>query len=282
LTQLVEIAEQTGAPWIRIAPVRTPTLPPATHTNVYILGQGRLAIIDAASPYPDEQTRLDALVAALERGGETVAELVLTHHHPDHVSGAMHLAARLGVGIAAHRATADKLAGRVTVTRTLAEDELLPYGPRGFRALFTPGHAPGHLCFVDEASRAVVAGDMVASVGTIIVEPDDGGDMRVYLDSLARLRALDASALLPAHGPPITDANAKLDFYVHHRLEREGRVLAALTREPQTLTALVPPAYPDVPPAIHPLAARSLYAHLLKLEFEGRTARDDQGRWRLV
>jgi endoribonuclease LACTB2 len=268
-----------GSPWFRVLPVRTPTLPPATHTNVYVVGQGRLAVIDPASPYAEERAALDAALDALAAAGETVAEVVLTHHHVDHVSGAEHLATRLGVPIAAHAATARKLAERVKVTREIADGERLPYGPDGLRALFTPGHAPGHLCFVDESSRAIVAGDMVASVGTIIVEPDDDGDMAVYLDSLARLRAQDGRCLLPAHGPPIWDAAGKIDFYIAHRLEREARVYAALSAEPHTVVELVPPAYPDVSPAIYGLAAKSLLAHLIKLERDGRAIRESD-RWR--
>src|SRR5581483_3819767 len=166
---------------------------------------------------------------------------LLTHHHVDHVSGAAHLAARLGVPVAAHRETAARVRGRVEVTRLIDDGERLPYGPKGLRALFTPGHAPGHLCFVDEASRVVIAGDMA-----------------VYLASLARVKAERAAALLPAHGPPILDADGKLDFYVKHRLEREQRVLAALSGALRTVEELVPPAYPDVPPQVWPLAARSL------------------------
>jgi glyoxylase-like metal-dependent hydrolase (beta-lactamase superfamily II) len=123
---------------------------------------------------------------------------------------------------------------------------------------------------------------MVASIGTIIVEPDDGGDMAVYLDSLRRLRKLGAAPLLPAHGPPVIDkrdANGKLDFYVQHRLEREAKVLAALSAKPRAVEELVPPAYPEVPPQIWPLAARSLLAHLYKLEKEGRARRYEDGRW---
>ena len=148
--------------------------------------------------------------------------------------------------------------------------------------MFTPGHAPGQLCFVDAKAKAIVAGDMVASVGTIIIEPDDSGDMRLYLESLKRLRGeVDAGAtrLLPAHGPPIVDGGARLDFYVAHRLEREARVAATLDAAPATLEALVPAAYPDVPAAIYPLAARSLLAHLQKLEYDGRARRHEDGRW---
>jgi endoribonuclease LACTB2 len=272
-----------GAPWIRIFPVRTPTLPPATHTNVYLIGERALTIFDPASPYPDEQAALDRALDELAADGHPVEELVLTHHHVDHVSGAAHLVERLAVGVAAHRETAARVAGRVRVTRYLDDGGRLDCAPNGLTIMLTPGHAPGHLCFLDEKSRAIVAGDMIASVGTIIIEPDDGGDMSEYLDSLARLRRLGARTLLPAHGPPITDADARLDFYVAHRLERERRVEAALSPAPRTVEELVPAAYPDVAPAIYPLAARSLYAHLIKLEREGRARRvpDGDERWSL-
>jgi glyoxylase-like metal-dependent hydrolase (beta-lactamase superfamily II) len=254
------------APWIRIFPVRTPTLPPATHTNVYIIeGPDGVVVIDPASPWEDEQARLDE---ALEELQIPVVEIVLTHHHLDHCSGAAHLAERLKVGIAAHAETASRV--RFDVTRIIGEGDVIA---GSFVALHTPGHAPGHLCFHDRRSQALIAGDMVASIGTIIVEPDDGGDMGVYLDQLRRLRTLGAAPLLPAHGPPVEDAAGKLDFYVKHRLEREARVVAALSAKPQSVEELVPPAYPDVPPQIWPLAARSLLAHLYKLEKDGGAAR---------
>ena len=269
-----------GAPWIRVIPLRTPTLPPATRTNCYIVGdRGRALVFDPATPYADEQARLDAWLAA---EGIALSAIVLTHHHVDHVGDAARLAGKHGVPVWAHRETASRVAGRVHVSRTLDDGEELDVGAGRLRAVFTPGHAPGHLCFVDAAARAIVAGDMVASVGTIIIEPDDAGDMRLYLESLRRLRReVDAGAacLLPAHGPPIVDGGARLDFYVAHRLEREGRVAAALGEAPATIEALVPPAYPDVAPALYPLAARSLLAHLQKLEYDGRAHRHADGRW---
>ncbi|HEY2743429.1 MAG TPA: MBL fold metallo-hydrolase [Polyangia bacterium] len=269
-----------GAPWIRVIPLRTPTLPPATRTNCYIVGDGARALaIDPATPYADEQARLDAWLLAEK---VTLAAVVLTHHHVDHVGDAARLAAKHGVPVWAHRETASRVAGRVSVSRLLDDGERLDVGPSELRALFTPGHAPGHLCFVDAKARAIVAGDMVASVGTIIIEPGDSGDMRLYLESLARLRGeVDGGAtrLLPAHGPPIVDGGARIDFYVAHRLEREARVAAALRDAPATVQALVPAAYPDVAAAIYPLAARSLLAHLKKLEHDGRARCHADGRW---
>jgi glyoxylase-like metal-dependent hydrolase (beta-lactamase superfamily II) len=229
-------------------------------------------VVDPASPYDEEQAALDAALDALPK---PVVEIFLTHHHLDHVSGAAHLAKRLGIGIAAHALTAEKLRGRVEVTRIIDEGERVA---DSFVALHTPGHAPGHLCLHDEKSNALVCGDMIASIGTIIIEPDDDGDMGVYLDQLTRLRAMKASVLLPAHGPPVEDADGKLAFYVKHRLEREAKVIAALSSEPRTVEELVPPSYPEVQPQIWPLAARSLLAHLYKLKNEGR-ARENEGRW---
>ncbi len=267
------------APGIEIAMLRTPTLPPATHTNCYVVGARELIVIDPASPWDDERAALDNALDALAAQGRRVREIWLTHHHVDHVSGAAHLAKRLGVPVAAHPITAQLVAGRIAVTRLLRDGhvELLAGDgerpERRLRAIFTPGHAPGHLCFLEETTGYIVAGDMVAGIGSIVVDPDEG-DMIEYLASLARLAALAPRALLPAHGPTITAPAAKLAEYVKHRLWREERVATALAaRGHATALDLVPSVYEDVPVALHPLAARSLLAHLQKLVKDGRVVR---------
>jgi glyoxylase-like metal-dependent hydrolase (beta-lactamase superfamily II) len=252
-------------------------LPPATHTNVYLVGRGEIAVIDPASPYAEERAALDEILDTL---GERVVEILLTHHHVDHVSGARHLAARLGVGVAAHAVTARLVGDRIPISRVVGDGEVLRVGGAELEAVFTPGHAPGHLAFFERRAGALIAGDMVASIGTIIVDPPEG-DMRLYLASLARLRALGAKWLLPAHGPFVDDPERLLAFYVAHRLEREGRVVAALAAGAARVEELVPRAYPDVSPALWPLAARSLLAHLYKLRDEGRASESD-GAWAAI
>ena len=267
---------------ISVLAIRTPTLPPATHTNAYLVGTREAVLVEPASPYDDEIARTVAWVAsAVERGLELRA-LVLTHHHPDHAGGAAALRERLGLPVWAHPATAERLRGVVEVDRMLEHGERIELDgpiPTVLEAVHTPGHAPGHLCFSDAWSRALIAGDMVASVGTILVEPVDG-DMAQYLRSLAQMRDLRASALLPAHGAPIADPTAKLDEYIAHRLMREGKVLAALAARSAAAspTDLVPVAYDDAPPAVWPLAARAVEAHLIKLERDGRVTRRGE-RW---
>ena len=116
----------------------------------------------------------------------------------------------------------------------------------------------------------MVVGDMVAAIGTIIVDPPQG-DMATYIAQLRRLRALPEAVLVPAHGPPIAHGHAKLDAYVAHRLMREEKVFAALTRAGEARPEdLLPDAYDDTPPGLYPFAARACLAHLEKLVVDGR------------
>jgi glyoxylase-like metal-dependent hydrolase (beta-lactamase superfamily II) len=158
------------------------------------------------------------------------------------------------------------------VTETIADGDVA----YGALAIATPGHAEGHLCFA--VGAATIAGDMVAGVGTILIDPSEG-DMAVYLASLERLLARPQTTLLPAHGPAIPDGHAKLREYLAHRLQREARVAAALRDEPRTLGDLVAEAYCDTPRMLWGLAERSLLAHLVKLARDHRAVDGGDGRW---
>jgi glyoxylase-like metal-dependent hydrolase (beta-lactamase superfamily II) len=208
--------------------------------------------------------------------------ILATHHHADHVGGLDVLARELDLPVWAHAETEARLPG-VKVARHLVEGETVVLaGPRdeAWRVLHTPGHAPGHVCLFEERSGALIVGDMVASVGTILVAPGDG-DMAVYIAQLKRLAALGAKVALPAHGDPIDDPTALFERYVAHRLMREGKVLAAIAAAGErgaTALELVTRAYDDTPAHVYPIAALSLEAHADKLVQDGRVARAD-GRY---
>jgi endoribonuclease LACTB2 len=266
--------------FIRPLSVRTPTLPPATHTESYLIGTGEAILVEPASPYEDEIDRTLRFLDAAREGGIELVALFVTHHHVDHIGALRALGQRLALPLWAHEATAARLPDGIAVDRAIAAGESIELDgdpPIRLEAIHTPGHAPGHLCLFEPESRAMIAGDMVASVGTILVEPRDG-DMSLYLESLERMRALEPSVLLPAHGAPIEAADAKLRDYRTHRLWREERVHAALVAHgPGSAAALVPFAYADSPSAVWPLAALSAEAHLLKLEKDGRALRTEDG-----
>lgn len=265
-------------------PVRTPTKPPATHTNAYLIYTSReLLVIDPGSPYEEEQRELAACVDDLIAEGRVVREIALTHVHPDHIAGVNalndHLEAKHGarVSIAAHRLTAESLKHQFAVDRHIEDNDviLLDGEPAiHLQALFTPGHARGHLCFYDEVRGVLISGDNVVGFGSVLIDPADG-NMTEYLNSLRRMRSLsNVTVLLPGHGPAVANPYDKIDQYIAHRLEREANILKAVRAGASTPAEIVARVYTDVNPKALPMAERAALAHLEKLEREGLVQHD--------
>ncbi len=262
------------APDLDVFALRTPTLPPATATNT-VLAEHAPFIVDPATPFDAERSTLLAALDARTAAGRTPRAIVLTHHHADHVGAAAWLASRAGLPIWAHARTAALLEGVLEVDRALEPGEQLGT----FTIHHTPGHASGHIVLHDAARGILIAGDMVATIGTIIVDPPDG-HMASYLASLRALMALGAKLLVPAHGAPIEGAaavTAHLSHYLAHRAQREAQVLAALGPEPRSLDALTRAAYPELASPLLPLARRSALAHLIKLAEDELAAETPDG-----
>lgn len=279
-TRLMSIPESQGSTVRRIEmykgillfPVLTPTLPPATHTNCYIVGQEEFVIIDPASPYEEEQAHLVQFIENLIAKGQRPREILLTHFHPDHVGGVAALKKHLNIPVRAHPLTQQKVGDAFHIDHIIDDGEVITLPgqrPWQLKAIYTPGHAQDHICFFEQRTGALISGDLVVGMGTVVIDPPEG-NMHKYLESLRKVAGLPLTAIFGAHGAPMGGAHFKVEQYISHRLLRESNIFKTVEQGITTIPEIVKAVYTDVPEKMHKLAERSVLAHLEKLIQDGR------------
>ena len=251
-----------------------PSMMTGPGTNTYMFGDEDIAVLD---PGPDIEVHLANIRARAEG---TIRWVLVTHTHPDHSPGAASLASVTGAQLLGAPAPDGEHQDRTfKPDRILSDGDALETDEFTLTAVHTPGHASNHICYHHAELDWVFTGDHVIDGSTVVINPPDG-DMRHYLQSLHRLKSMNCKKLAPGHGELIDDPGRVIDWIVAHRLERESKVLSAVEANPGfTSHELVPEVYADVPPKLFALAERSLLAHLLKLELDGRCVRNGE-RWR--
>lgn len=229
-------------------------------TNTWIVGSDPSIVID---PGPEIASHLHEVADAAGR----VAAVLVTHDHEDHAPGAPAFAARVSAPLYAFR-----LAG----AEHIRDGQRFAGGGVEVLAEYAPGHSSDHVAFFVPSERALFTGDAVVGRGTSFIDPPDG-DLVQYLRSLGRMQELHPRTIYPGHGPVVFDAGTKLAEYAGHRAERERQVLEQLGEGKRTIADMVAAIYEDYPPDVRALAGRSLLAHLIKLEHEGRAERTGKG-----
>jgi len=243
-------------------------------TNTYLIGTDDIAVID---PGPVIDSHLQIIADS-----GNIKWILVSHTHPDHSPGAGKLAELTGaitIGIPAPDGEHQDRSFRPG--RIPADGDTLDGPDFSIRMISTPGHASNHLCFLHAGHRWLFTGDHIMNGSTVVIDPPDG-DMQAYLQSLDSLRKIEIDAIAPGHGDVFHNPRDVIDWIVQHRLEREKKVADAVSAYPDlTSHELVPQVYADVDERLHGWAERSLLAHLIKLQRDGRII--EQGsRWRMT
>ncbi len=263
---------------IRSVLAPNPSMMTQLGTNTYILGTGRVAVIDPGPDLPDHHS---AILAALAPG-ECISHILITHSHLDHSGLASSLAQATGARVLAF-GTAH--AGRSNTMTRIAQhlpigggegldhafhpDELIADGETiasdtwSLEAIHTPGHLGNHLCFAH--GRVLFSGDHVMGWSTSLISPPDG-DMTDYLASLQKLSARKWDRFYPGHGAEVADPTDRLVELLAHRRGREAALLAAMADGVSDLHHLTRRIYRDLSPALFPAAERNVLAHLIDME----------------
>lgn len=264
------------APGLRRLIAPNPGMMTGPGTNTYLLGDEQVTVVD---PGPAIDAHIDAVCVA---AGERIRQILVTHTHTDHSPAAMRLAALTGATLSGRPAPAGRHQDSgFAPDRVLQDGDTLAVDGDELTALHTPGHASNHLCYLRASDGMLFTGDHIIDGSTVVIDPPDG-DMAAYLDSLDRLRHEAVRTIAPGHGELIENPMAAIDWLIDHRLKREAIVVDALRHHPATsVEELVLHAYREIDARLYPVAERSLLAHLIKLEADGRAVSSGD-RWRPV
>ena len=264
------------APGVRRLVAPNPGIMTGPGTNTYLFGEKQVAVLD---PGPLIREHVQAIQLAV---AGSIRWIVVTHTHPDHSPAAKALAAATGAMLVGQPPPFEGLQDQSFFPEQVLNDcDRLATDEFTLRAVHTPGHASNHLCYLHEELNWLFTGDHIMNGSTVVIDPPDG-NMKQYLASLRRLKELGLQRLAPGHGDVIDDPDAVVDFIIEHRLQREAKLIDALNAGGvATAEELLVRVYDDVDPQLHRVAIRSLLAHLIKLQEEGR-ANDTQNGWTLA
>lgn len=285
---------ETLQPGVRRVLANNPS--PMTYwgTNTYIVGQGRVAIID---PGPADPQHLAAIQSALSPK-EAVSAIFVTHSHLDHCGLARPLAKATGAPIiafgnsaAGRSAIMNKLANthpnhfRTGVDIDFSPDETLTDGETyatadwSLNAIWTPGHFGNHMCF--SMNDILFSGDHVMGWATTMVAPPDG-DLTAFMASLDKLNRHKHRIYYPGHGRAVTAPTERNRWITSHRLSRKAEITTLLNHHPATIPEIAKAIYPDISATLMPAAEGTVFAHLIELTQNSKVQAHPQLGWDAV
>jgi len=253
------------SPWVRRITAPNPGPLTGPGTNTYILGKEKIILLD---PGPDDPSHLENILSAVDH---KITTILVTHTHDDHSPAAKPLAEKTGALLIGAEHLDDGYQDRTFhADRKIHHGELLSTGELTIEAIHTPGHVGNHFCYFLKEEEMLFTGDHIMEGSTVVIIPPSG-DMADYIASLELLKRYPIQSMAPGHGHLILQPMDYIDHLIAHRLKREQKVIEGLKKSSEiSLENLTKIVYEDVDPAMHGIASISLWAHLLKLQKEGR------------
>lgn len=240
-----------------------------TGTGTYIIGKENLAIID---PGPIDQNHFDAIIKSTK--GQTITHILLTHNHNDHSPLAKKIKEETGAKIYFKDLSNDiqtedqfeegydkDIEGDIE----LSDGDIIETNEWTVEAIHTPGHTSNHICYSLAEEDVLFSGDHVMGWSTTVIVPPDG-DMNDYINSLKKLLKRSENNFYPTHGPIIERPKELVAKYIEHRMEREKQITEAIKLGNKKIPDMVKIIYKDVDISLHPAAAMSTLAHLIRMK----------------
>ena len=260
------------APGIHDMPSKLDTLMRISAPRVYFIAGKKGALID--SGYGQDDIADTYIEYAKNVSKAKIDYIIITHAHPDHISGANILIRKTGAQVILHSAEVTDM----PIDKRVNDGDIISLGGIDLEVVHTPGHNPGHICLYIRKSKIMFSGDHVLAKTTTALQPP-WGDMTQYIDSLRKLLKYDIDLMLPAHGPPIKEARKRIEELIQHRIEREAQVVALLGKGKVTVKEIVAEIYPELTGFLYAVAQGQVYAHLVKLEKDGKVVSQGEGQF---
>jgi glyoxylase-like metal-dependent hydrolase (beta-lactamase superfamily II)/8-oxo-dGTP pyrophosphatase MutT (NUDIX family) len=243
------------------------TLPPATRTNAFLIGDkesGRILI----DPSPQNHEEYRKFKNTLSLFG--VDKILITHHHPDHYELSNELARELNLPILISQDSCDRIVKKtpnffdgIHMQFLKEGDVLTKWLGRDVLIMEIPGHDEGQLAPYASDNSWFIAGDLFQGIGTVVIGGEEG-DMRKYFSTLERIIKLSPKVVFPSHGIGL-GGTFILEKTLKHRKEREAQVLSYYL-EGLKPEEMLPKIYAEVKKELWPYALENILKHLEKLK----------------
>jgi endoribonuclease LACTB2 len=245
------------------------TLPPATRTNAFLIGDDGAPKI-LIDPSPRDNDEYEKFLRTIQSYG--VDKILLTHHHPDHYEHSNRLALELKVPVILSSYTLDKILFQTPAyfngikTLFLKEgDVVTQWLGRDVKVFEIPGHDEGQLAVAPSDMSWFLAGDLFQGIGTVVIGGDEC-DMTKYFGTLERIIRLSPKVVFPSHGIGLGGVSI-LERTLEHRKMREKQILE-YHQQGLSPEAMLEKIYAEVPRKLWPYALENISKHLMKLKSE--------------